>query len=166
MSQNYHAGPKELFERLDKLSINYKTLHHKPVYTVKEAQTIRGDLPGGHSKNLFLRNKKGKLWLVTCEEQMTVDLKLLASRLEAGRLSFGSPELLHLHLGVIPGAVTPFAVINDFGSNVDMILDRKLLSFELLNFHPLVNTQTTSVQPSGLLKFLGSCQHAPQIIDI
>src|SRR6476661_7420883 len=107
------ATPEELFARLESLGIRTRTVSHPAVFTVEEAKALRGSLPGGHVKNLFLRNKKGAMWLVVAEEDRAVDLKALGAAIGAGRVSFGSPERLMAHLGVVPGAVTPLGLIND-----------------------------------------------------
>lgn len=156
----------ELLARLDALGIAHRTERHHPVYTVEESKGLRDRFPGGHSKNLFLRNKKGRMWLVSCLEDRNIDLKSLAERLGAGRFSFASAERLMGYLGVIPGAVTPFAVINDRGGAVEMVLDAGLLAFDPLNFHPLDNAMTTAVSPDGLLRFLEAAAHAPRIVDL
>lgn len=160
------ATPEELFHRLEALSIPVSTVEHPPVFTVEEAKASRGKIAGRHTKNLFLRNKKGRMWLVVCPEDRQVDLRSLASKLGAGRLSFGSPERLMTFLGVIPGSVTPFAAVNDLGGDVCVVLDRELLAHAVLNFHPLTNTKTTSITPNDLLRFLASEHHAPEICDL
>ena len=160
------ARPEALLARLDELGIGHGTVEHEPLFTVEQSKALRGQLPGGHSKNLFLRNKKGRVWLVTCLEDRQVDLKALAAALEGGRFSFGSAERLMAHLGVIPGAVTPFAVINDKAGAVRMVLDQGLLERDPLNFHPLDNARTTAVSPEGLLRFLEAEGHAPQLLDM
>src|SRR3546814_9670847 len=134
------TSPEALLAHLDALGIAYCNVTHPPVFTVEEAKALRGELPGCHIKNLFLRNKKGGMWLVTCPEDRAVDLKALGDRLDAGRLSFGSAERLMTHLGVRPGAVTPFAVINDKAGAVTMVLDSALMAGGPVNFHPLANT--------------------------
>jgi Ala-tRNA(Pro) deacylase len=159
-------GSGDLLERLETLGIGHRTVAHPPVFTVAESRELRADFPGGHSKNLFLRNKKGRMWLVTCLEDRQIDLKRLAERLEAGRFSFASAERLMRYLGVIPGAVTPFAVINDRGGVVQMVLDAGLLEHDPLHFHPLDNAMTTAVSAEGLLRFLEIEDHAPQIVDL
>ncbi len=159
------ATPDMLLEFLDRLEIAHHTLDHPPIYTVAEAKTIRGKLPGSHSKNLFLRNKKGRMWLVTCEENRHIDLKQLAKRLNANRFSFASPERLMIYLGVEPGAVTPFALINDETQAVRFVIDRALLGVQPSNFHPLVNTKTTTIVANDLLTFVRACGHEPAIID-
>ena len=158
--------PGELLEKLKALGIEAATVEHPPVFTVEEAKALRGELDGAHIKNLFLRNKKGAMWLVTCLEDRDVDLKALGSALEAGRFSFGSAERLMTYLGVRPGAVTPFAVANDKTGQVRMVLDQGLLDHPLVNAHPLVNTMTTAITPGALLRFLKAVDHDPLLIDM
>jgi Ala-tRNA(Pro) deacylase len=119
-------SPQQLFTRLDELGLVHSTVEHAPVFTVEQAKAHRGTLPGHHIKNLFLRNKKEEMWLVVALEDRTIDLKRLGEMLGAGRLSFGSPERLRKYLGVEPGSVTPFAVINDSDHKVTLVLDRGL----------------------------------------
>ncbi|NNC93307.1 MAG: prolyl-tRNA synthetase associated domain-containing protein [Acidimicrobiia bacterium] len=159
------ATPDELLAYLEELGIETSTVSHPAVFTVEEAKQLRGTLPGAHSKSLFLRNKKGRMWLVVALEDRPIDLKVLGEQLEAGRLSFGSPERLMRYLGVIPGAVTPFGAINDPDHEVQIALDEEMLDGSLLNFHPLDNTQTTAISPQGLTRFLESTGHSPEIID-
>jgi Ala-tRNA(Pro) deacylase len=155
-----------LLARLEALDITHRTLAHAPVFTVSESRGLRADFPGGHTKNLFLRNKKGRMWLLTCLEDRRIDLKELAERLGAGRFSFASAERLMRYLGVIPGAVTPFAVINDRGGVVEMVLDAGLLEYDPLNFHPLDNAMTTAISATGLLRFLEYADHPPRMVDL
>ena len=158
-------GSEELMRRLDALGIAHRTARHAPVYTVAESRKLRAGFPGGHSKNLFLRNKKGHMWLVTCLEDRRIDLKELAERLEAGRFSFASADRLMRYLGVVPGAVTPFAVVNDRAGAVNMVVDAGLLAHDPLNFHPLDNAMTTAVSAEDLLRFLEYAAHPPRIVD-
>lgn len=158
--------PAAFIEYLDSLGIAHRSFEHAPVYTVQESKQMRGKLEGAHVKNLFLRNKKGGMWLVTCLEDRQIDLKRLAERLGAGRFSFGSAERLMRFLGVVPGAVTAFAVINDSGGSVKLALDKDLLESPLINLHPLTNAMTTAISPADLLRFLDSVDHAPEIIDL
>lgn len=161
------ATPEELFERLDELGIIHATTEHEPVFTVEEAKSVRDDLPGGgHTKNLFLRNKKGAMWLVVCEEDRLLDLKALARRVGAGRFSFSSADRLMRFLGVTPGAVTPFAVINDKGRKVRVVVDLAILRCNKVNFHPLDNSMTTSIAGEDLLRFLRAEEHAPEVTDL
>jgi Ala-tRNA(Pro) deacylase len=159
------TAPEALLRRLDELGITSRSVSHPPVFTVGEAKALRGELPGSHIKNLFLRNKKGQMWLVTCLEDRAVDLKVLGERLGAGRFSFGSAERLMTHLGVRPGAVTPFAVINDKQGAVTMVLDSGVMAEGPVNCHPLVNTMTTALAPEDLVRFLEAENHAPQMLD-
>ncbi|GAB4236889.1 MAG: prolyl-tRNA synthetase associated domain-containing protein [Kiloniellaceae bacterium] len=158
--------PEALLARLEELGIEARTVTHPPVFTVEEAKALRGELPGSHIKNLFLRNKKGRMWLVTCLEDREVDLKALGQRLEAGRFSFGSAERLMTYLGVLPGSVTPFAVINDTEKQVTMVLDTGVMDAGPVNCHPLVNTMTTAVSPEDLIRFLEAEGHPPQMLDM
>ena len=155
-----------LMAQLKELGIAVSTLTHPPVFTVEESKALRGQLPGGHTKNLFLRNKKGAMWLVTCLEDRAVDLKALAQKLSAGRFSFGSAERLMQYLGVLPGSVTPLSVINDHGQAVQMVLDEGLLSYDVLNVHPLVNDCTCAMAPKDLLRFLDATDHPPIFLDM
>jgi len=160
------ATPEDLFSFLRDLGISTTTSTHDPVFTVEQAQQVRGDLAGGHSKNLFLRTKKGAMWLIVAKEDRAIDLKELATRLGSDRFSFGSAERLMGALGVIPGAVTPFAVINDTDGRVHVVLDRELLEEDPLNFHPLDNTMTTAISPPDLLRFLEATGHEPLIVAL
>lgn len=160
------ATPDDLFRLLHDLDIPTSTLTHEPVFTVEQARRVRGRVPGGHSKNLFLRTKKGVMWLIVAKEDRQIDLKQLATRLGSDRLSFGSPERLMGALGVIPGAVTPFGVINDTQGRVRVVLDRGLLEEDPLNFHPLDNTMTTAITSADLLRFLEATGHEPLLIDL
>ncbi len=160
------ATPDDLFARFDALGIAVTTHDHEPVFTVDEARRLRGVLPGGHCKSLFLRNKRGDAWLVGGEEAAAVALKALAGRLGAGRFSFGSADRLRKALGVEPGSVTPFALINDRDVAVTVVLDRRMLRQDLLNYHPLVNHKTSAIARDDLLKFIEACGHRPQIVDL
>ncbi|MCH8038608.1 MAG: prolyl-tRNA synthetase associated domain-containing protein [Proteobacteria bacterium] len=157
--------PEDLLARLDELGIAARTFTHPPVHTVAEAKARRGEIEGAHIKNLFLRNKKGAMWLITCLEDREIDLKALGRALDAGRFSFGSAARLMTYLGVEPGAVTPFGVINDTEGKVRMVLDKALLDRGPINAHPLVNDMTVAVSPEGLLRFLEAAGHPPRILD-
>ena len=158
------ATPDELFAYLDSLFIGHQTVNPPPVFTVEEARALRGKIAGGHTKNLFLRDKRGALFLVVAPEDAAIELKSLHRRLGAsGRFSFGSAELLRETLGVEPGSVTPFAAFNDKDGRVTVVLDAAMMRQEVLNFHPLANTATTTVSRDGLLKFLEATGHRPRI---
>jgi Ala-tRNA(Pro) deacylase len=158
-------SPQQLFERLDQLGIAHRSVEHPPVFTVEEAKALRGDLPGHHVKNLFLRNKKEEMWLVVALEDRAIDLKRLGEVLGVGRLSFGSAERLKRHLGVEPGSVTPLALVNDAGHSVRLALDRALGDGAPLNVHPLINTMTTTMDAAGLLHFFSATGHTPRWLD-
>jgi Ala-tRNA(Pro) deacylase len=158
------ASPQELFAYLDTLGIAHKTVTHPPAFTVDDARGLRGAIAGGHTKNLFLRDKKGVAYLVVAGEDAVIDLRGLHRIVGAtGRFSFGSPELMAELLGVTPGSVTPFAVINDREHRVTVVLDSAMIALSVLNFHPLANTATTTISRDGLLKFLAATGHPPRI---
>ena len=161
------ATPEELFACLDRLGIKHSTVSHPPLFTVEQSRALRGQIPGGHTKNLFLKDKKDALYLVTAPEDSTIELKSLHRLLGAsGRFSFGSADLMMETLGVIPGAVTPLGVINDTEARVTVVLDRTLMENAVINCHPLVNTMTTSLPREGLIAFLESTGHPPRIASI
>ncbi len=155
----------ELFTRLIELGIETHTVEHKPLHTVAESRAARGDLPGGHCKNLFLKDKKGALFLVVVLEDRDVPIQKLAKHIGARRLSFGRSELLIRVLGVEPGSVTPFALMNDRHRRLTVILDKEMLAQEILNYHPLRNDATTSIKSADLLRFIESCGHRPRVVD-
>jgi Ala-tRNA(Pro) deacylase len=160
------ASPDDLFAYLDSLGIAHQTVWHPAVFTVEEAraQRERDHLAGGFTKNLFLRDKKGTLYLVVAPEDATIELKSLHRLLGAtGRFSFASAELMRELLGVEPGSVTPFAVINDNTGRVTVVLDAAMMAHDVLNFHPLANTGTTTISRDGLLRFLEAAGHRPRI---
>jgi Ala-tRNA(Pro) deacylase len=158
------STPERLFAALDALGIAHNTIKHPPLFTVEQSRALRGQIPGGHTKNLFLRDKKHELYLVVAEEDAAIDLKGLHRLLGAnGRFSFGSADLLREVWGVEPGAVTPFGAINDREGRVTVVLDAAMMAHGTLNYHPLVNTMTTSIKRDDLVKFLQSTGHEPRI---
>ena len=167
-------GEAHLMARLAELGIETETVRHPPLHTVEESRRLRGEMPGGHAKNLFLKDKKGQLWLVVAREDLRVDLNRLDRRIGAARLSFGRPELLAEALGVQPGSVTPFALINDdpangsggSGGRVRLVLDAGLLALDPLHFHPLDNRATTRIAAADLLRFVEATGHPPLILDL
>lgn len=161
------ARPDNLFARLAELSIATETHRHPPVFTVEEAKRLRGDIAGAHCKNLLLVDHKGQLWLVVAREDTALDMKALRGRLGSGRLSFASPERLREALGIGPGEVTPFALINDGARAVRVALERGMMEGPgPLNFHPLTNAATTSIAADGLLAFIRADGHEPVIVDL
>ena len=158
------AAPDALFAYLDRLGIAHKTVPHAAAFRVDEARELRGQIPGAHTKNLFLRDKKGAAFLVVALEDAAIELKSLHRRLGAsGRFSFGSAALMGELLGVEPGSVTPFAVMNDTACRVTVVLDAAMMAHDVLNFHPLRNTATTTIARDDLLKFLEATGHKPRI---
>jgi Ala-tRNA(Pro) deacylase len=161
------AGSAALLARLAELGIPARTVEHPPVFTVEEAARYKGNLPGAHTKNLFLRDKPGKrMWLVCVLAERDVDLHALPPRIGAKpRLSFGSEERMMRYLGITPGAVSPFAIINDHDGHVQVVLDRALLTGDVVNLHPLDNAKTTAIAPSDLLRFLDAERHPPLVLE-
>jgi Ala-tRNA(Pro) deacylase len=160
------ASEDDLMRRFTELGIATVTHRHPPLFTVEESRALRGDLPGGHCKSLFLKDKKQHLWIVVALEDQALNLKTLHKSIGAARLSFGRAELLWDALGVRAGSVTPFAVINDIEARVSVVLDRTMLTHDPLNYHPLHNEATTALAPGDLLAFIRACGHEPQIADL
>lgn len=161
------ATPETLFARLAALGIQTTTHAHPPLFTVEDSKALRGALPGGHCKNLFLKDKKGQVWLVVADEDREIDLKQLRRQIGAGgTLSFGKPELLDELLGVAPGSVTPFGLINDTEHRVRVVLDKLMLDHAILNYHPLTNEATTAIASADLLRFVEACGQDTQIVDL
>ena len=156
----------DLLARLEELGIESTTHEHRPVYTVADNRELRGSLPGAHCKTLFFKDKKGKLWLAVVEESRELDLKAFAELIGSARLSFARPERVRDLLGVEPGAVTPFALINDTQADISVVLDGALMEDELVNLHPLVNNRTTTLRPRDLLRFLDACGRSCSITDL
>ena len=160
------ATREDLLARLAELGIVTETVEHPPVFTVAESSALERRLPGGHTKNLFLKDKKDRLFLVVALGHAKIDLKTLHKRLGCDRLSFGRPELLMEVLGVPPGSVTPFALINDTARRVTVILDADMMRHERLNYHPLENTATTNIAREDLLTFIRACGHEPRVLAV
>lgn len=158
----------QLFARLDDLEIAHRTVDHAAVFTVAESAAVKAEMPGGHSKNLFLKDKKGTLVLAIANAETKVDLVGLGKAIGArGRLSFGKPELMSEVMGVIPGAVTPFALINPSSLVLaSVILDTALMAENPVWFHPLENTASTAISPADLTRFVTACGHKPQLMDL
>ncbi len=157
---------QDLFARLASLGIATTTTDHPPVFTVEQARELRGAIPGGHCKNLFLKDAKGELWLIVCLEDARIDLKSLPQKIGSARLSFGRPDLLREVLAVDPGSVTPFALVNDHRRRVNVILDEAMMAHDQLSYHPLENTATTTIASGDLLKFVRACGHDPKIVAL
>jgi Ala-tRNA(Pro) deacylase len=162
-----HLSPQQLLDRLATLGIKAETVEHEPVFTVAESKPVKARIPGAHSKNLFVKDKKGRFFLISAKDETPIDLKRTHEVIGAsGRLSFGSADQLRALLGVEPGSVTAFAVANDVEGRVTMVLDANLMEHERVNFHPLVNSMTTGVSREDLLKFLNATGHEPLILRL
>jgi Ala-tRNA(Pro) deacylase len=159
------ASRETLYAQFDALGIVYKTHDHAPVFTVEESAQIKADLPGGHTKNLFLKDKSGALFLVCALAETQVPVNKLHKVLGCKRLSFGKPDLLLEYLGVTPGSVTVFSVINDPEAKVGLVLDKALLDHEIVNFHPLKNDATTAISSNDLLTFVKAVHSDPLVLD-
>lgn len=155
----------DLLAFLAQHGIAQTTYDHPAVFTVGESGAIKQDIPGAHTKNLYLKDAKGQLWLVSAEGHAQIDLKRLHTVIGSARLSFGAAELMYETLGVTPGSVTAFGLINDTGHRVRFVLDRTLDEAELVNFHPLTNTATTTVSCDGFRAFLRALHIEPLVVD-
>jgi Ala-tRNA(Pro) deacylase len=160
-------NPDQLLERLEALGITTETIHHPPLFTVADAQALRGQIAGAQTKNLFVRDKKGNFFLITADEDAEIDLKSLHREIGAsGRLSFGRPEQLMELLGVVPGSVTLFGAVNDTEGRVRVIIDGALMEHEIFNAHPLTNEATTSIKRDDMMRFLEATGHIPSILKV
>jgi Ala-tRNA(Pro) deacylase len=161
------ASRDDLAAFLAELGLSTETVEHPPLFTVEESRALRGEIAGAHTKNLFLKDKKGKLFLVVADEAAEIDLKRLHGKIGAsGRLSFGKAEEMLDTLGVAPGAVTAFGLINDRDGRVSIVLDAGLMASDIVNCHPLVNTATTSIAAADLVAFVKATGHEPQIVAL
>lgn len=157
----------ELHEYLKNLNIEVKTVEHPPLFTVADSQSLRGEIAGGHTKNLFLKDKKDNFFLVTVDEEAVVDLKSIHQIIGASsRVSFGKPEKLMEYLGVVPGGVTVFGAVNDTGHKVQIVLDASLMENDVINGHPLTNEATTSIKRDDLMRFLAATGHEVRILAV
>lgn len=160
------ATRAELMSFFKNHGIATTTVDHTPVFTVEEARKVHGDIPGGHCKNLFCKDEKGVLWLIVALEDARIDLKAAKDKIGSKRLTFGKPELLMEILGIEPGSVTPFSLINDQAARTNVILDETMMRHEKLNFHPLKNDATTTINSADLITFIKACGHAPRIVAV
>ena len=157
-----HKNRAQLFSRLDELGIVHRTVEHEAVFTVAESERLHREIAGGHTKNLFLKDAKDKLWLVVAEAHTPVDLKKLPKQIGSARLSFGKAELLEEVLGVTPGSVTALALINDERQRLTVVVDERLMKYDMINCHPLENTATTTLSRGDLIAFIRACGHEPR----
>ncbi|MBL4588842.1 MAG: prolyl-tRNA synthetase associated domain-containing protein [Alphaproteobacteria bacterium] len=158
--------PDDLFTILKELNIDYKLHRHEAVFSVNDAEKVEHDIEGAHCRNLFLRDKKKNMFLVTAQNETKIDLKKLEKRLACARISFGSPERLFQYLGVRPGSVCPFAIINDKDHEVRSILEEDMMNQPLVAYHPLFNTMTIVLTPTDLIKFFEHINHTYEIVDL
>ena len=156
----------ELFAFFQNLGISTSTVDHIPVFTVENAKLVHDDIPGGHCKNLFCKDEKGALWLIVALEDARIDLKAAKDKIGSKRLTFGKPELLLEILGLTPGSVTPFGLINDEKNLTNVILDEAMMQHQFLNFHPLSNDATTTISSSDLTRFIEATGHQPRIVAV
>ena len=159
------ASRQDLFEFFDAQNIAQKTKDHAPVFTVEESAAIKADMPGAHTKNLFLKDKNGQFFLVCAEAHAQIKVNRLHSVLGCKRLSFGKPEPLLEYLGVTPGSVTLFGILNDTDQNVTLVIDKTLTESDIVNFHPLLNDATTAISSADMIKFSKATGHDPVILD-
>lgn len=159
------ASPDNLFSYLDRHDISVTTHWHEPVFTVEEGAEIKAHLPGGHTKNLFLKDKSGALLLISAEGHTAIRLNKLHTLINTKRLSFGSPDLMLETLGVVPGSVTAFALMNDTTGRVRFLLDAALMQHDVLNFHPLTNTGTTAISRGDFERFIIATGHTVEVVD-
>lgn len=155
----------DLFHKLDALGITHTTRDHAPVFTVEESAAIKAEMPGGHTKNLFLKDKAGAFFLICAQSDTIIKINKLHPLLGCKRLSFGKSEALMDMLGVIPGSVTLFSIINDSEGQVTLIIDKRLTAHDVVNFHPLLNDATTTISSADMLKFAHATGHEPIILD-
>lgn len=160
------TSPDALMARLKELDIDFTLHHHAAVFTVAESEAVDADIPGTHCRNLFLRDQKKKNFLLVLQNATDVDIKKLPGVIGSDRLSFGSADRLWQYLGVRPGSVCPFSIINDTDNNVKICLDQSMMETDLVNYHPLLNTMTVGLKPSDLLRFIESTGHTPHIVDL
>ena len=160
------ATRQNLFARLAELGIETHTVEHEALFTVAESSKLERELPGAHTKNLFLKDAKGRLYLIIAHAHTKVDLKSLHKVLGCARLSFGNPALLEEVLGVPAGSVTAFALVNDQSNRVRVVMDAALAAFDTINCHPLENTATTNIAREDLLRFIRACGHEPHIMAL
>jgi len=157
---------QELFQRLEEMGIATQTVEHEAVFTVAQSEQLHRDLAGGHTKNLFLKDAKGRLFLVVAESHATIDMKRFHKKIGSARLSFGKPDLLEETLGVTPGSVTALSLINDTDGRISVVVDEALMTFDTINCHPLTNTATTAIGRDDLIAFMRATGHEPQIIPV
>ena len=165
MSEDLPTTKQQLLEILDDLGIEYQIYDHEPIFTVEQGEPLKKSIPGMHCRNLFLRDKKKKMCLITAANETRVDMKKLSAVIGSARLSFGSPDRLWENLGIRPGSVNPFCIINDKEKNLRMIIDSAMMETDIINVHPMDNAATVGMAPDDLLGFLDHIEHEYEIVD-
>lgn len=165
-SSDLPTSPEALMAHLRSLGIDFSYCEHQAVFTVAESEAVDKQIPGTHCRNLFLRDQKKNNFLLVLQNATEVDIKKLPEVIGSARLSFGSADRLWEYLGVRPGSVCPYAIINDTGHNVKILLDKSMMETDIVNYHPLLNTMTIGVTPADLIKFIESTGHTPHIVDL
>lgn len=161
------TSPEQLLSVLEGLGINYSLHHHRAVFTVAESEEVDAQIPGTHCRNLFLRDDKKNNFLVVLQNATEVDIKKLPALIGSHKkLSFGSADRLWDYLGVRPGSVCPYSIINDTEKQVKIILDKSMMETDIVNYHPLLNTMTIGVKPADLIRFIENCGHVAHIVDL
>ena len=160
------ATPDELFALFDRLGIKHSTIEHPPFFTVEEGRRWHDKIPGRHCKNLFIKDRKGGIWLVVMPGDKRADLARLEKALGAPRFSFARPDVLQEVLALTPGSVTPFGLINDTQRRVTVILDEEMLDSEWVNFHPLSNAASTTLRSTDLLRFVRALGYEPVVVRL
>lgn len=160
------TSPESLMENLKAIGVDFTLHHHEAVFTVEESEKLDSEIPGTHCRNLFLRDKKKNNFLVVLQNGTEVDMKKLPPVIGSDRLSFGSADRLWEYLGVRPGSVCPFAVVNDTDQQVKILLDKSMMETEVVNYHPLLNTMTVSLTPADLVKYIETTGHEAHIVDL
>lgn len=166
MTHDLPTSPEKLLQLLNELNLKYRVYNHEPIFTVEEGLHLKEEIPGTHCRNLFLRDKKKKMFLVVAANETVIDLKKLPELIGSARLSFGSGERLMENLGIYQGAVNPFCIINDTGHNVRIILDAHMMAQPLVNYHPMDNAQTVGLSPADLVTFIEHTGHAAEVVDL
>lgn len=166
MTDDLPTPPKTLLQLMDELNLKYRVYDHDPIFTVEEGLHLKDNIPGTHCRNLFLRDKKKKMFLVVAANETEIDLKKLPDLIDSGRLSFGSGDRLWENLGIRQGSVNPFCIVNDTDNNIRIILDAHMMAQPLVNYHPMDNAQTIGLSPDDLVTFIKSTNHEPEIVDL
>ncbi len=144
----------DLLELISAKGLNFQIHNHRPLFTVEDSESLRGSIDGVHTKNLFLKNKKNNFFLFSCDENASVDLKRFSKSIDAKNLSFANETYLQKYLGIKPGSVSPYALLNDNENIVTFYLDEKLAKSEIINFHPLINDTTISIKTEDFINFI------------